>query len=180
MKAQTKGQVKGLTIQSQAKTHETLGNTSVPTPLPVQFVLMFPPAGTNMMVRLVASPWSQHAKSVSPSSQAAPVRRMKEAALTNCTSKPILDEIEVKYQCALAQRCAAGLQFPSLTTTVTSSILLHKMNVSGLMQQTKAAGYQSAGVTSVAASHLGCLSSTGPMAHEDSSQSVLGKPGSAS
>ena len=70
------------------------------------------PAGTSITMRHVASLCSQPAELVSLNSLGVVVSRMKEAALTNGTSEPILDEIEVKYQCALALRCAAGLKFP--------------------------------------------------------------------
>ena len=50
------------------------------------------------------------------------------------------------------------------------------MGMTGLTQQTKASDYWSAGVTNVVTSHFGHLSATGPMAHEDCSQGVLGQP----
>ena len=102
---------------------------------------------------------------------------MKEAALTNGTSEPTLDETEVEYQHAFTLRCAAGMQFPPLTIVVTSPIISHAMNACGLTQQTKVADYWSAGVTSDTASHLGSSSATGPVAHVDFPQGVLGHPG---
>ena len=122
-----------------------------------------------MMVRFVASPWSQPAESVIPKSMAVVVRRIREAALGNGTSKSTLDQIEVKYQHALVLRCAAGLQFPPLTVLVTSPIISHAMSISGMTQQMKVAGYQSVGVTSVLTSYSGSLSATGSLAHEDCS-----------
>ena len=80
---------------------------------------------------------------------------MKEAALTNGTSEPTLDKIEVQYQHALTLRCAVGLQFPPLTIVVTSLIISHAMSVHGLTQQTKAADYWPADITNVAVSYLG-------------------------
>ena len=79
----------------------------------------------------------------------------------------------------LPLRCAASLQCPSLTIAVTSPIILYTVGMSGLTQQTKVVDYQSAGVSSVAASHSGSLSATGSVAHEGCSQGVLGKHGSA-
>ena len=38
-KGQTKGQVKCLMVQSKEKAYESLSDTSVPTPLPVQFMV---------------------------------------------------------------------------------------------------------------------------------------------
>ena len=109
VKGQTKGWVKGLKIQSQGKAHKVLSDARVPTPLPVQLVVVSQPAGTSMTMRSVASTQSPPAELVSPNSLAVMVRRMKEAALTNGTSEPTLDEIEVEYQHAHALRCAAGL-----------------------------------------------------------------------
>ena len=74
----------------------------------------------------------------------------------------------------LALRFVSGLKFPPHTIVVTLPIILHAMSVSGLTQQTKVADYQSAGVNSVAACHLGPLSATGSVAHKDSLQDVLG------
>ena len=102
-----------------------------------------------------------------------------EASLTNGTSDPTLDEIEVRYQCTLILRIAAGLQFPPLTIVVTSKIISHAMNGSWPTQQIKATDYWFTGVTSVVASHLDPLSATGSVAHEGCSQDVLGQPGSA-
>ena len=174
VKGQTMRQVKGITMQSKVKVHVSLSNTGVPTPLPVQLVVVSPPAGTSMTTRPVASSLSQSAESVSPNSLAAVVRRMKEATLTDGTNEPILEETEVEHRCVLVQRCAAGMQFPPLTMVVTSLSIIHTMSMSGLTQQTKVDNYQSAGVTSVVASHLSSLSSTGSVAHEGCSKGVLG------
>ena len=85
-----------------------------------------------------------------------------------------MDEIEVKYQCAFALKCAGGLQFPPLTIAVTSPVISHTVSASGLSQQTKAVDYQSADVTSVVGSHLGSLRATGSPSHEGYSHGVLG------
>ena len=111
-------------MQSQARTHVSLSGTNVPTPLPVQLVVVSLPAGTSLMMVHVASPQSQPAGMTSPNSLTV-VRRMKEADLTNGISDPTLDEIEVEYQCVLALRCAAGLQFPTITIAATSPFILH-------------------------------------------------------
>ena len=42
MKGQTKGQVKGLIMQSQARAHVNLSGTILPTPLPIQLVVTPP------------------------------------------------------------------------------------------------------------------------------------------
>ena len=154
-------------IQSQEKANESLSDTSMPTPLPVQLLVVSLPAGTSMMTRHVASQQSQSAESSIQNSLAVVVRRMKEDALTNGTSEPTLDEIKVEYQCTLALKCAAGLQFPPLNIVVTSTIISHAMNVSAWTQQTMTADHWSASVTSVWTSHSGPVSTTESMAHED-------------
>ena len=134
------------------------------------------PAGTSSLTGQVPSPWNQPAGLASPTSLAAVVRRMKGAAHTNVTSEPTLDEIEVKYQQELALRCAAGLQFPSLTIVVISPVISHVMHASGLTQQTKVVDYQSADVTSIVASHFGSLNARGSTVYDGCSQSVLDQP----
>ena len=104
----------------------------------MQLVVVSPPAGTSTTMRHVAFPQSQPAELVSPNSLEAVMRTMNEAAPIHGTREPTLDEIEIEYQHVLAPRCAAGLQFPSLTIVATLPIILHAMSVSGLTQQTMA------------------------------------------
>ena len=118
-------------MQSQAKAHESLSDTSVPTPLPVQLVLVSLPAGSSMIMRYGASPQSQPAESVSPNSLLVVVRKMKEPACTNGTSEPNLDDIEVEYLHAQTLRCAAHLQSLTLPIEVTSPIISHANECKG-------------------------------------------------
>ena len=119
------------------------------------------PAGTNVRSRHAASSWSLPAESVNPDSLAVVMKAIKEAVLANGTIEPTLDEIEAEYQFRLALRCSTGLQLPSFTIGATSPAILNALNVSGLSQLTEASDYWLAGITNVAASHSGSLSSTG-------------------
>ena len=80
-RGQTKGQVKGLMTQSD-KGCASLSDTSVPTPLPVQLVVVSLPAEAGQVASLQSCP----ARSISPNSLVAVVRRRKEVACTNGTS----------------------------------------------------------------------------------------------
>ena len=61
--------------------------------------------------------------STSQNSLAVVMRRMREAVHANGISEPTLEKTEVEYQHALALKCAAGLQFPSLTIVVASPVI---------------------------------------------------------
>ena len=57
---------------------------------------------------------------------------------------------------------------------MTQSLARVHVSLTGLTQQTKAADYWSADVTSVGVSHLDALSATGSVTHESCLQGMLG------
>ena len=97
----------------------------------------------------------QNCQSVNPNSLAVVMKEIKDAAIANGTFEPTLDETKAEYQCQLALRYAAGLRLPPFTIGVTSSIILHALNVSGPSQLTEASDYLSAGIANVVTRHSG-------------------------